>query len=203
MTAPSSGRDDATLRGAVVLIVAIVIGLALLARSGGGGDDEAASSDRDTTTTTEASGSTDADGSTESLPVDPNTSSTTTAPPSTQDPASITVAVLNATPTVGFARDKADILASAGYQTAAGNFNGDNQDTTTIYATPEAQADANAIKTLLGLGGASVVEKGEETLGRNGEDSGADVVVVLGADSGGEGGATEGDDAGTDTSAEE
>ncbi len=196
MTAPSSGRDEATLRGAVVLVVAIVIGLALLVRTGGG-DDEDASRDRETTTTTtEASGSTDASGATDSLPVDPNTSSTTTAPPVTQDPADVTVVVINATPTVGLAGDKADIVASAGYQTATGNFNGADQDTTTIHATPEAQADANAIKTLLGLGGASVVELGDETLGRNGEDAGADVVVVLGADSTGGGGtdASEGDD---------
>jgi hypothetical protein len=58
VTAPRAGRDDATLRGAIVLVVAIVIGLALLARSGGGGSDEAA-------TTTEAStASTAFDGST-------------------------------------------------------------------------------------------------------------------------------------------
>lgn len=184
MTAPApapGARDDATIRGAVVLVVAIVIGLALLARSGGGGDEEDASSDR-STTTTEASAATGADGSTSSLPAPVNDTSTTTGPVVTADPASILVAVLNATPTGGLAGDKAALLDAAQYQTVTGNFGGADADTTMIYATPEAQADANAIKTLLDLGGAVVAEKGD-ALGEQGEDADAQVVVVLGADS--------------------
>lgn len=200
MTAPSAGgRDDATIRGAVVLVVAIVIGLALLARSGGGGDEEDASSDR-STTTTEATASTDATGETGSLPAPVNDTSTTTGPVVTADPATITVAVLNATPTVGLAGDKAALLEAAAYMTVTGNVAGSNTDTTMIYATPEAQADANAIKTLLDLGGAVVAEKPAEALGANGEDAEAQVVVVLGADvTGGGGGDTGTDTESTDT----
>ena len=183
MTAPSSGRDDATLRGAVVLVVAIVIGLALLARSGGGGgDDEDASSDQTTTTaTTEATDGSD----TTVVPVqDSSTTESTTPTGSTQDPATITVVVLNATDETGWAGENATILQSAGYTTDQGNpASGENADTTTIYATPEAQADAQAVAQVLSLTDAQVTQKPAEPLGDQGQDADADVVVVLGADS--------------------
>lgn len=181
MTAPASGRDDATLRGAVVLVVAIVIGLALLARSGGGGDDETAKADE----TTESTASTTAaagDQTTVSIQ-DTSTTAATTPTGDTQDPASITVAVLNATETGGWAGENAAILSSASYMTVDGNFGGEDADTSTIYATPEAQADAQAVAALLDLGDAPVTQKPTEPLGDAGQDADADVVVVLGADS--------------------
>jgi hypothetical protein len=192
MTAPASGRDDATVRGAVVLIVAIVIGLALLARSGGGGGDDEDAGSNETTTESTASTST-APGDSTTVPI--QGSSTTAAPTgSTQDPATVTVAVLNATPVGGWAGENAGILASAGYMTADGNFGGEDQDVTTIYAAPEAQADAQAVAALLDLADAPVTQKPTEPLGDEGQDADAQVVVVLGADStaGGGGGETEG-----------
>jgi hypothetical protein len=179
MTAPSSGRDDATLRGAVVLVVAIVIGLALLARSGSGGDDEDASSDE---TTESTASTTTLAGDQTTVPI--QGSSTTTAPTgSTQDPALITVVVLNGTSTGGWAGDNAAILSSAGYMTDDGNLAGEDVATTTIYATPEAQTDAQAVAQLLDLSGSPVTQKGADPLGEQGEDAEAQVVVVLGADS--------------------
>lgn len=180
MTAPSSGRDDATLRGAVVLVVAIVIGLALLARSGGGGDEDTSA---DETTESSVSSTTAGAGDETTVSI-PGSTTTTTAPTgSTQDPATIVVAVLNATEEVGWANENATILQSALYQTVGGNVAGDNTDTSTIYAVPEAQADAQAVATLLNLSDAPVTEKPAEPLGSNGEDADAQVVVVLGADS--------------------
>lgn len=183
MTAPGSGRDDATLRGAVVLVVAIVIGLALLARSGGGGGDEETGTDATTesSVTTEATGGSD----TTVVPVQDSSSTTEAAPTGdTQDPASITVVVLNATDEVGWARENAEILQSAGYQTGQGNpASGENTDTTTIYATPEAQADAQAVARVLNVADAPVTQKPAEPLGDQGQDADADVVVLLGADS--------------------
>lgn len=177
MTAPSAGRDDATVRGAVVLVVAIVIGLALLARggSGGGGDDEAADGEPSTeTTAAEATG----EGDTTTVPI--ATTSTTTAPAA--DPASITVAVLNATPKGGWAAENAGTIAAGGYQTVEGNFGGEDVETSQIYATPEAQAAAQAVAELLEME-VQVAEKPSEPLGDAGQDAEADVVVVLGADS--------------------
>ncbi|HMJ79097.1 MAG TPA: LytR C-terminal domain-containing protein [Iamia sp.] len=179
MTAPS--RDDATLRGAVVLVVAIVIGLALLARSGGGSDEDTSSKE---TTESTASTTTVAAGDSTTVPVGGSTTPTTAAiTGDTQVPADITVAVINATETVDWAADNASILESAGYVTTKGNPVGDNSDTSIIYSTPEAQADAQAVASLLSLGSAQVDMKPAEALAGNGADADADVVVILGADS--------------------
>ncbi len=184
MTAPASGRDDATVRGAIVLVVAIVIGLALLARGGGGGDDD---TDAATTTTaaTAAESTTDSGGSSDDTTVPVNGDApTSSAPTDTVAPAEVLVAVLNATSTVGWAGQNAEILSGAGYQTEEGNVAvGAETDTSTIYATPEAQANAEAIKGLLQLSDATISPKPADALGRNGEDADAQVVVVLGADS--------------------
>ena len=184
MTAPSSGRDDTTIRGAVILVVAIVIGLALLARSGGGGGDDDRA-DSDPTTESTASTTAPAGGDETTVPIQGSSTTASTTPTGdTQDPASVLVVVLNATETVGWAGDNAEILASAQYQTDQGNLvNNENLDTSTIYATPEAQADAQAVARLLNLADAPVTQKPTEPLGANGEDAEAQVVVVLGADS--------------------
>lgn len=179
MTAPSAGRDDATVRGAVVLVVAIILGLALLTRGGGGGDDDGqdASSDRSTESTATTAGTGGSDSTT--VPIADDTSSTT-AP--TDDPSSTVVAVLNATPQGGWAAENAATIASADYMTVEGNFGGEDADVSLIYATPEAQSAAQAVAGLLGLQ-VQVAEKPAEPLGDEGQDADADVVVVLGADS--------------------
>ncbi|HEV7723175.1 MAG TPA: LytR C-terminal domain-containing protein [Iamia sp.] len=178
MTAPS--RDDATLRGAVVLVVAIVIGLALLARSAGGSDEDA-STDEPTEST--ASSTTAGAGDATTVPIESSTTTTAAITGETQVPADITVAVINATETVDWAADNAAILGSAGYVTETGNPAGENVDVSMIYATPEALADAQAVASLLSLGSAQVGAKPTEALAGNGADADADVVVVLGADS--------------------
>jgi hypothetical protein len=185
VTAPSAGRDDATLRGAVVLVVAIVIGLALLARSGGGGSDEAA-------TTTEASTSSTAfDGSTtasDSVPGPINSESTTTTaaetPGDTRAPADVIVLVLNGTTgnLEGIAGENDEKLKAAGYNTL--NATGADVDlpTTTIYADAEFQADAEAVRDVLGIPDAVIEPKPETSPGPGADD--ADVVIVIGDDAG-------------------
>lgn len=180
MTAPTgSGRDDAPLRGALVLVVAIVIGVALLIRGGGtdGGDESA----DDPGPTTEVAPSTDETGSTDTLaPV--NDSSTTEPAPVELDPATLTVVVLNASDQDGWAGENADVLTSAGYGTVdTGNF--DSQEVSAVYATPEAQANATAVRDLLGLTGADISEKPPDPLTSDGTDADADIVVILGTDS--------------------
>lgn len=179
MTAPTgTGRDDAPLRGALVLVVAIVIGVALLLRGGGddGGDDSA-----DPGPTSEVAPSTDETGSTDTLaPV--NDSSTTEAPPVELDPATLTVVVLNASDQDGWAGENAEILSSAGYGSVdTGNF--ETQDVSAVYATPEAQANATSVRDVLGLGGAAISEKPPDPLTSDGSDAEADIVVILGTDS--------------------
>lgn len=181
MTAPTSGRDDATLRGAVVLVVAIVIGLALLARGGGGGDDDTAAETTTTTSTTEF------DGATSETMAPINESSTSTPEEGgAREPSEVTVLVLNSTRIAGIAGENNDLLAQAGYSTLEPtNATTGELAETTIYARTEFQADAEAIKGLLALPDAVIAEKPEESLG--GASDEADVVVVLGQDAGGEG----------------
>lgn len=177
MTAPTSGRDDATLRGAVVLVVAIVIGLALLVRSGGGGDDEAADT-TSTTTTTEFQGST----VDTAAPI--NDSSSSSVPEEgggAREPSEVTVIVLNSTRTAGIAATRSDTLSQAGYNALEPtNATTGELETTTIYATEDAQADAEVIRDLLAMPDATIEEKPEDSLG--GASADADVVVVLGLD---------------------
>lgn len=190
MTAPTSGRDDATLRGAVVLVVAIVIGLALLWRSGG---DDASAEAADTTTTTAAT-STEFDGSqppdpTQSTlaPIDdgqppPEEPAEPAGPDDTRPPEAVTAIVLNGSEVVGAAADNDGQLKAAGYTTiAAANANTDLP-VTTIYAPPEFQADAEAVRGVLGLPDAVIEIRPEEPLGDGAEM--ADIVVVLGGDIG-------------------
>lgn len=112
------------------------------------------------------------------------TVSTTTAPtPSTQDPASLAVVVLNGTSQVGWAGDNVDRLAEAGYQGEASDAVAE-VDTTTVYIADESlQADGAAVATAVGLPDAPVTLRPEEPLGVTEVADTADVVVVLGADS--------------------
>ncbi len=191
MTAPTTGRDGATLRGAVVLVVAIVIGLALLARSGG--DDSGAA---EAATTGASSSSTTFAGST-SLPpttAGPIASSSTTTPttpttppegPDTRPPADVSVLVLNGTSAnvEGIAADNEAKVAAAGY--AALDATGAVVDltTTTIYADPELQADAEAVRSVLGIPDAVIEPKPSESPGPGSDE--ASIVVVIGDDAAG------------------
>ena len=195
MTSPSAGRDDATLRGAVVLVVAIVIGLALLARGGGGGDDDDATDTTEGTTTT----STEFDGSQETAaPINSVTTTEGSVPSDTRAPEEVTVIVLNGlnTRVDGIAGDNSQSLATAGYVMLDPGTAASTTATTTIYATPEFQADAEAVRGVLGMPDAPIEEKPADALGPGAER--ADVVVVLGDDAAGSTGGGAGGDT-TDT----
>ncbi|WCO67791.1 LytR C-terminal domain-containing protein [Iamia majanohamensis] len=186
MTAPAGGRDDATIRGAVVLVVAIVIGLALLARTGGGGSDEAA-----TTTAAAATESTAFDGSTTAPqttagPI--NSASTTTSAPGATDtrpPGEVSVLVLNGTTANvdGIAGDNESKITAAGYTSAGATGADADLTTTTIYAPADLQADAEAIKAVLGIPDAAIEEPPAESPGPGSDQ--ADIVVVIGDDAAG------------------
>lgn len=179
MTSPTSGRDDATLRGAVVLVVAIVIGLALLARGGGGGDDDASDTTEAGSTTT----STEFDGSQDTLaPIDSVSTTEGSVPTDTRAPEEVTVIVLNGlnSRVDGIAGENDEKLKTAGYVTLNPGNATTKTATTTVYATPEFQADAEAVRAILGLPDASIEEKPAEPLGPGAER--ADIVVVLGDD---------------------
>lgn len=181
MTSPSPKRDDTTVRGAVVLVVAIVIGFGLLLNSGGasgGGnddDDDARPSGRTGSSTTSAP-----PGS-QSTAAPINSSSTTTSVPSdTRPPDQVTVIVLNGSEQVGIADDNTVALQAAGYVTLDPANANENLEATTVFAAPEFEADASGIAGVLGVPDAVVEIKPEEPLAEGAER--ANVVVVLGAD---------------------
>ncbi|HYI62576.1 MAG TPA: LytR C-terminal domain-containing protein [Acidimicrobiales bacterium] len=177
MTAPARGRDDATIRGAVVLVVAIVIGLALLWRSGTGDEDAATTTTRDTTTT-EFGATTSSDGALDPI----ETSSVPEGPTGTQDPALVAVVVFNGTPDriPGIAREFSDKASAGGYEALPPADAAASTDTTTIYAAAGFEADAEAMRGVLTLPNAIVAAKPAEPLGTG--DERADIVVVLGTD---------------------
>ncbi len=109
---------------------------------------------------------------------------TTTAPtPSTQDPASLAVVVLNGTSQRGWAGENVARLAEAGYTGEASDA-AQETDITTVYVAEEAlRADGTAIATAVGLPDAPVEIRPDTPLGVTDAADGADVVVVLGADS--------------------
>lgn len=183
------------VRGAVVLVAAILIGFALLYASGNDDDPVAAeassTSAAEVTTTTTPTFVPGSEGSSASVPSStsvpgstsvPQSSSVPDDPSDTRPPADVTAVVLNGTTddVVGVAGDNNDKLATAGYTTLeAGNAVADLA-TTTIYGSPEMQADAEAIRGILGFAGAVVEAKPSESLGDRSDE--ADVVVVIGDD---------------------
>lgn len=179
MTAPATGRDDATLRGAIVLVVAIVIGLALLAR-GGGADDSSPTTTRDSAATTEFTGTTGATGDT----LAPTSEGATqpSSPTDTRQPGELTVIVLNGTEVVGLASSFAERAEAAGYGVLTSANAATNISLTTVYAPADLSADAAAVAGVLGVPTAPISPKPDTPLGRNGEDADADIVVVLGTD---------------------
>lgn len=109
--------------------------------------------------------------------------STTVPTPTTQDPAALAVVVLNGTPQVGWAGENVARLAEAGYQGEASDAAAEVATTTVYIADEGLQADGAAVATAVGLPDAPVTVRPEEPLGVTDAADGADVVVVLGADS--------------------
>lgn len=186
VTSPTPRRDENTLRGAIVLVVAIVIGLALLARSGGDGSEEASATTESASSTTEFDGSTSTSG--EVGPIASESTTTTTVPEGpgdTRPPAEVTVIILNGTSAnvEGIAADNEAKVVAAGYETLSATGAFVDLSTTTIYADAEFQADAEAVKGVLGIPDAVIEEKPAEAPGPNGDL--ADVVVVIGDDAAG------------------
>lgn len=180
MTAPSRGRDDATIRGAVVLVVAIVIGLALLWRSGAGDDDTPAADS--TTTSTAFDSTTDSDGNT----VPPITNTEPGTVDDTQPNELVAVIVFNGTRVGGLAGEYATKVEAAGFENLGADDAAAPADTTTIYAAEGYDREAEAVNEALELD-ALIAAKPAEPLGPG--DDLADIVVVLGADH--SGGSTE------------
>ncbi|MBI2708956.1 MAG: LytR C-terminal domain-containing protein [Actinobacteria bacterium] len=172
MTAPPRrGVEQATIRGIVVLVVAVVIGVALLAKAGKVGDTVEAGSSRSTSTT-----------STTAATLPP-----TTAPPAsggtgtqtTRPAGQVKVIVVNASGQSGVAGTNTQKASSAGFGTLPAT-NAPAAAKTTVYFASGYAGDAAAVAKALGLTSAPTAAAPAQPIVPQAAQ--ANVIVVLGAD---------------------
>jgi len=166
------GAGGATLRGALLIGVAVIVGIVLLSKAIDGGflpsDSETPSEQAD-----DADGDDDDGGSTV------ESSTTTTATPTTHVPAEVRVIVLNGGGPSGSAGTSSTAIAAAGFATVAASDTADVA-ATVVYATPGFEADAAVVAQTLGI--AAPVQPMPATPPTGTPVGQVDVVVVLGPD---------------------
>jgi hypothetical protein len=182
MTSPRRGRTGgdapagaggATMRGALLIAVAVIAGVILL---GTGFDRDAVTSTGDDPSD-QASGNGDGNGDDEGDGGDEETT-TTTAPPTTHVPAQVRVIVLNGGGPTGSAGTSSTALTAAGYTAREP---GDTADVpaSVVYFNPGFDADAAAVATTLRIGAAPQPMPATPPEGAPAPTE-VDVVVVLG-----------------------
>jgi hypothetical protein len=177
MTAPRRPGEQATIRGLIVVFVAVLVGVALLSRSDGGifGSAEAGSAGPTTTTTSTTASSTT-----------PSSKVPTSADPAGEgaqphDPAEVKVIVVNAAGgIVGIGQSNTDQIAAAGFQVLDVKNAEQAVDATGLFFRQGFEADATAVKQALGFGEVPIQPAPDPPLIP--EAAEANVVVVLGQD---------------------
>lgn len=139
---PGAGAGGATLRGAVLIAVAVIIGVVLL---GKGFDTGILGSDGETPSEEASNG----DGNGEEGNGDDGTT-TTVPPPTTHAPAQVRVVILNGAGTAGIAAGATETVGTAGFQTLPAE-NTAPVPAGVVYYAPTFDADAAAIAALLGI----------------------------------------------------
>ncbi len=178
MTAPRrSGAEQATMRGIIVLVVAVLIGVGLLSKSDAiVGSAEASNGKPSGTTTTTAAGGTTSLPPGTAAPVDTGDSSVVGARP----PAEVQVIVINAAGGIaGVGQANSDLLTAAGFNVFDIK-NAAAAPTTTIYFAEGYQADAEAVKAALTTTAAVVAPNPAAPIIPEAAD--ANVSVVIGQD---------------------
>jgi hypothetical protein len=164
----------ATLRGGVLIGVAVLLGVVLLGKGFDSGFLPSASGDPSDQVATggddEGDEGTGSEGGT-----------TTTAQPATRQPAEVRVQVLNsAAPVSGSAGTTTTVLSNLGYNAlSAANADERGAATTVVYAAAGFEADAQAIATQIGL---DVAPQPMPVPPPGPAPADVNVVVVLGAD---------------------
>ncbi|HVX16745.1 MAG TPA: LytR C-terminal domain-containing protein [Acidimicrobiales bacterium] len=161
--------DQNAAKGIALLVVAVLVGVVLLARfNGGGGSGGHASAPKNTTSTT-----VNAPTTTAVLPTG------TTSKPIT----ALKVAVFNGTGgrVAKAAGNTQKALSTAGYTNVTVGHDTDQRSTSVVYYGPTAQrGDAAAIARVMGFKNTAVQAQGTAQLPAG--STGADVVVILGLD---------------------
>ncbi|MGZ0228354.1 MAG: LytR C-terminal domain-containing protein [Acidimicrobiales bacterium] len=181
--------DNTAGKGAVLIVLALLVGAFVLGRGfdGGGSDGSLLTGD---STSGDASAvddaSADADENGDAVAVDPADSpGTETLPLTTPSHAPDTVKVLvaNGGTVTGAASVATGTLAARNYVMLDATNSPENAETTTVYYEPEYQPDADAIAQILSVGPTAVQPMPATEPGPSGVDTrGAHVLVVLGND---------------------
>jgi hypothetical protein len=155
------------MRGALLIVAAVLLGLGLLAN--GFRDDKAASGSGNTPTTARGSASTDVTGS--------------TAPAQVHDPAQVKVLVLNGSGKSGVAKTGADQLKAANYTTLEpSNSKGGTVTASIVYFVAGYDVDAQTVAAKLGLNASAAQPLPTPLPATIADAQGANIVVIVGTD---------------------
>jgi hypothetical protein len=172
VTSPRGGRRDrnlaasggsAAFRGALLIAVAVIVGIALLASGlDDNGSDVAVDGDEETTTTTNGTSDT-----------------TATVPVGPRAPAEVKVVVLNGSGKTGVAKRSTDALIALGYSTLPAANAPQQVPTTLVYFVEGYETEALAVAQALSLAPAAAQPLPEPPPSPPGE---AHLMVILGQD---------------------
>jgi hypothetical protein len=166
-TPPDADDPRARTLGIALIVVAVLIGVVLLAKGFSQEDGLVSTAAPDTDRTTTTTVASEGDGS-----------ETTTTTAVVNPPASVSVLVANGSGAAGVAGTNADKLKGAGYTTVE-TTNAPTTAKTAVYYASGAQGDAGAVATALGLDQAVVAALPSPPPV---ELAGATVLVVIGTD---------------------
>jgi len=179
VTAPRRPSEQATVRGAIVVFIAVLVGVALLSRSDGGifGSAEAGGAGPTTTTTTTTTPSTTPKST---APTDTgNGSGNGSGNAQAHQPGEVKVIVVNAAGgIVGIGSDNTQKLKDAGFSVLPVKNAEADVDTTGLFFREGYEADAAAVKAALGFGDVPVQPAPAQAIIP--EAAEANVAVVLG-----------------------
>ena len=176
MTAPRRPGEQATIRGLIVVFVAVLVGVALLSRSDGGifGSAEAGSAGPTTSTTT-----TTAPSSTPSSKVPTSADPAGPAAPQPHAPEEVKVIVVNAAGgIVGIGQSNSDKMPRPASRCCDVKNAEQDVDATGLFFREGYEADATKVKEALGFGDVPIQAAPDPPLIP--EAAEANVVVVLG-----------------------
>jgi hypothetical protein len=153
------------MRGALLIIVAVVLGAGLLAN--GFRDDNVASGSGSSTQTTRTT----------------TPGATSTPVVQAHDPAQVKVLVLNGSGKSGVAKAAKDQLAAANYTVLEpGNAGGGTITASIVYFVPGYDADAGTVAAKLGLAASAVQPLPNPLPATVADAQGANIVVIIGTD---------------------
>jgi hypothetical protein len=169
---PVTGGGTAALRGAVLIAVAVVVGVVLLGQGLDSGFVSSSNDDGDTATTQGNDNGGDDEGT------------TTTAAPGPRPAAQVTTWVLNGSGLQGVAGTNTDLLIAAGYATVPAANAAQDVPATIVYYAAGYEADAVAVTQVLGVAStaAQALPTPAPPAVPNGDIKGATVIIVLGPD---------------------